>query len=589
MDQVDEVKSKVDIVEVISAYIPLKKAGRNLSGLCPFHGEKTPSFMVSPERQVFKCFGCGEGGDVISFLEKIEGWEFREALEELAKRAGVKLKSFAGKGESKQKEKILEINKVAAKFFSYVLLKHKSGEVAREYLRGRGIHQDIWVKFGLGYAPDSWDKTLSVLKKKGFSNSDVAASGLVVSRQGSDGGYYDRFRGRLMFPIFDTRGNVVGFSGRVIVGDEKSAKYVNSPETPVFSKGSVLFGYFQTKDFIREKNEVILVEGEFDMLSLFQAGFKNVVASKGTALTENQVKLLGRSAETVVLCFDSDFAGDKAARRGIEMLDGAGMLVRVIRLGSFGDPDEFVHKDTDGFKKALKNASNFYDFLIESATSRFDPSTVYGKKKIGQELFGVIERISDDVVRAHYIGRLSQVLGVESSLITRNITNKTTTFENTEKDDLSVASGAGRSERYFLAMFLMGETLNLDFFKILAPADFADGVCSAFWKGARDIIVDSKLKSKRKFLEKLPDRFKTFVDSLYLLEVGAEFLDDRERAGEMVDVARRIKNLSIKKKLKDITEMMKIAEGRGDWDEVVKLSKKFNDLSQNLKEGVVNA
>lgn len=585
MDQVEEVKSKTDIVDVVSTYVPLKKAGRNLSGLCPFHGEKTPSFMVSPERQVFKCFGCGEGGDVISFLEKIEGWEFREALEELAKRAGIKLKSLGGNRQNKQKDKILEINKTAAKFFSYLLLEHKSGEAVRNYLKNRGIKKSIWVKFGLGFAPDSWDSTLSMLKKKGFTGSDIVASGLVVSRQGKESGFYDRFRGRLMFPIFDSRGNVLGFSGRTIAGDEKGAKYINSPETGVFSKGSVLFGYFQTKDAIRDKNEAILVEGEFDMLSLYQAGFKNVVASKGTALTEAQVKILARSGEGVILCFDSDLAGDKAARRGIEMLEASGLIIKTVKLQKYKDPDEFAQRDPEGFGKALKNASNFYDFLIDSAALRYDSSTVYGKKKIGQEILPVLSKISDDVVKAHYLGKVSQLLGVDSNLLAQNIEAKNTNINVSE-----LASGQKRLdersklEHYFLALYLIGDSTNSDFFKILEAGDFSDSESRQFWKSLHDIITSSKSLSKRKLLESLPRGFKDFVDSLYLLEVDAEFLDAEERAVEMLKVAERIKKLSVKNRLVEMSSKIKEAENNGDWKTVSILTKRFGELSQTLKK-----
>lgn len=587
MDQVDEVKSKIDIVEVISSYVGLKKAGRNFSGLCPFHTEKTPSFIVTPDRQVFKCFGCGEGGDVFTFLEKIENWDFRETLEELAKRAGVKLKSFGRTESGGEKEKLLTINKTAAKFFNYILLKHKLGEEAREYLKKRGVSVEMWVKFGLGYSPDSWDKTLSALKKKGFAEGDIAASGLVVSREGRNRGYYDRFRGRLMFPIMDVRGNVLGFSGRVIGKDATGAKYVNSPETSVFNKGSVLFGFFQTRDFIRDKNEAILVEGEFDMISLFEAGFKNVVASKGTALTEAQVKILGRTCETVAVCFDTDVAGDKAARRGIEMLDGAGLIVKVITLGEYHDPDEFVRGDKAGFGLAARNAVNFYDFLIESAKSRFDANSVYGKKKIGAELLPVVSKIADQVIRAHYLGLLAGILGVEPSLIysdkgdNLNQAEVVEQTKNTSKnDDL---------ETFFLALLVLDDKIDGSLFGLLKPEDFETVRCRAFWKAIRDIIGDSKFKSKRKVLETLPESFKSFVDDLYLHNLDREYLDDDLRKQEVLELAVRIREKSLKLQLGTLSHALHEAEGVENWTEVDRLSRKFDSLSKMLKKEVADA
>src|SRR3989344_4137557 len=423
MDQKDEVKSKVDIVELVSSYIPLKKAGRNFSGLCPFHSEKTPSFMVSAERQVFKCFGCGEFGDVFTFLEKIEGWDFRDALEELAKRVGVKLKKFAPTGQTQVKEKLIEINKLTARFYSHLLTKHPIGEPARKYLNKRGIKPPMWEKFSLGFAPDSWDKTVEFLKSRKVRVEDIAQAGLIIDGKR---GFYDRFRGRIMFPLKDSRGTVLGFAGRVIETSDKGhvtsdtrqeAKYINSPETPIFNKGSLLFGLDAARSAIREKNEAVLVEGEFDVLSAHASGIANVVASKGTALTDKQVATISHICENVALCLDADIAGDAASRRGIELLDFVGLNIKVVNLGKFKDPDEYVRADAAGFMKAISIASNIYDYLIDSATARFDPATPSGKKAIGREILPRLAKITDDLVRAHYIEKLSRVLDLDVSLV----------------------------------------------------------------------------------------------------------------------------------------------------------------------------
>lgn len=592
MDDAEIVKSKVDIVEVISSYVPLKKAGRNMSGLCPFHTEKTPSFMVSVERQAFKCFGCGEGGDVFTFLEKVEGWDFRETLEELAKRAGVKLKAFEPTEAGKLKETILSINKAAAKFYSYILLSHKTGESARKYLLGRGIGESIWAKFGLGYSPLSWDKTLSFLGRKGFGGGDIAASGLVVGRAGADHGYYDRFRGRLMFPLIDARGSVVGFSGRVINGEGKEAKYVNSPQTPVFSKGSMLFGFNVTRDEIRDKNESVLVEGEFDLLSLYQAGVKNVVASKGTALTEKQVGILSRACENVAICFDTDLAGDKAARRGIEMLDTAGMIVKVVGLGKYHDPDEFAQKDGAKLKDAIFKASNIYDFLIESAVRRFDANSVEGKKKIGREVLPILAKISDDVVRSHYIGKLAKILDIEATLIMDSAKRGRDLEVEVDKSVVHTAGGqVGKTglEQYFLALFICGEEVNADFFKILDNVDFEGDMCRALWGKLRVIIGGSKTRVAKKVVGVLPTSFKTFVDELYLMDIGSEFLDREERVQELLKLAARIKKTSLKRQIYNVSTLLKKAERLNDLEQVKVLSVKFNELSKVLKQGVVNA
>ena len=586
--QVDEVKSKVDIIEIISTYVPLKKAGRNFSGLCPFHGEKTPSFMVSPDRQVYKCFGCGESGDVFSFLEKIEGWDFREALEELSKKAGVKLKTFTPTAAGRQKEKLIEINTLASKFYSYILNKHKLGLAGREYLKKRKIDEIIWKKFGVGFAPEGWESTLNFLTKRGFNGGDVAAAGLVVAREGRDKSFYDRFRGRLVFPLRDTRGATLGFSGRVVSESERGPKYVNSPETAIFNKGSLLFGLDVTRDAIREKKEVLLVEGEFDVLSSYQAGVLNVVASKGTALTDRQVGLLSRLCESVVLSFDTDLAGDKASRRGIEMLDSVGLSVKVLSLGKFKDPDEFAVSDPAGFKKAISEALNIFDFYINSAASRYDIKTADGKKKIGAEILPILSKISDDLVRAHYISKLASVLELDVSLILEAVNKRVNVNVSSSE---TVAKGEDKEmfvEKYFLALLLSGESVERALFEKLGESDFEDGDCRALWKAMRVIISDPKARNVRGLTDRLPSNFESFLDNLYLIEIDSELLDPETRLVELERLVLRIKQKSIKRQMGDISFKMKDAEEKANEKELKKLVLKFNELSNTLK-GLRNA
>jgi DNA primase len=608
MDQKDEVKSKVDIVELISSYIPLKRAGRNFSGLCPFHGEKTPSFMVSAERQVFKCFGCGEGGDAFTFLEKMEGWDFREALEELAKKVGVKLTSFAPSGKTREREKLIEINKLVSKFYSYLLNEHKAGERARKYLKDRGISQETWKKFNVGYAPEAWENTFEFLTKRKFEVSDIANSGLVISRNSSNGSFYDRFRNRLIFPLFDDRGNVLGFSGRVIDDEvrsknleirtekleaRKEPKYLNSPETPIFNKGSLLFGLNVTKSAIRDKNETLLVEGEFDVMSAYQVGIQNVVASKGTALTDKQIALIARLCAGVSLCFDGDIAGDAAMRRGIELLDVSGVNVKVVFLGSYKDPDEFCQKDPTGFKKAIVSSLNIYDFFIDSAINRHNPQTAEGKKKIGQEILPILAKITDDLMRAHYIDKLAKNLNLDSSLIESAVEKRSKGQANVNLDAAAdftnLATSKVNMEEYFLALFLEQEKVEHEFYNLLLPSDFASEDAGSFWKWLRDIIGDSKNASLKKVISTLPSNFSQFVDNLYLINTGPSFSDKEIWAAEILKVSARIRESSLKKKLSDISKNIKMAENTQDTNEVSKLTKKFDTLSKELRKGDLNA
>lgn len=591
MDQVAEVKSKVDLVEVISSYLPLKKAGRNFAGLCPFHSEKTPSFMISPERQVFKCFGCGEAGDVYTFLMKTEGWDFREALEELAKRAGVKLKDFAPTAQLRTKETIISVCILAAKFYNYLLLSHPTGEKARKYLLSRGIKRDLWEKFSLGYSPEGWEKTLQFLTKRKFSISDLSIAGLVVSRNtgGSSRGFYDRFRDRLMFPLKDSRGTILGFSGRVIVeGATRDPKYTNSPETAVFNKGSILFGFDITRAAIRDKNEAVLVEGEFDLLSSYQIGVENVVASKGTALTSQQVALLSRACESVVLCYDSDLAGDAAARRGIELLDLAGTSVKVGRLGKHKDPDELAQKEPQGLKKAIAEAVNIYDYFIDSARLRYNPATVDGKKKIGREILPILSKISDEIVRAYYVERLASVLDLDVNLVAASVNKKAQEIEVSGYETSDSTKNALSSEEYFLALFISQDEILTPAAFDLAPRDFEKSQARDFWQWISDIIKASKSKSAgalslKKILKKLPATLSQFVDDLYLVNISPLFSERELWAEELSKVAGRIKVASWRRRLVKISKAIGQAQKQADNNLVLRLTKQFDQVSKYLE------
>lgn len=592
MDDVENIKSKIDIVEVVSSYLPLKKTGRNFAGLCPFHSEKTPSFMVSAERQAFKCFGCSESGDVFTFLEKIEGWDFRETLEELAKRAGVNLAVYKPSAKSQAREKILEINKLTAQFYSYLLNKHAIGVKAREYLKNRGIKNATWQEFNVGYAPGGWDKTLNFLVKRKFPLAEIAESGMIVakSNQSKDQrSYYDRFRDRLIFPLKDSRGVVTGFSARVIDEEVKDQpKYINSPETPVYNKGSLLYGLDLAKSEILKKNELILVEGEFDVLRLFQTGVKNVVATKGTALTDKQVAQIGRLVENVTLCFDTDVAGDAASRRGIELLDLAGVNIKLVTSSKYKDPDEFARENPVAFKKALSEAINIYDYLINSSAKRFDAQTVEGKKKIGKEILPTIAKISDDLVKAVYIEKLAKVLNLETSLVADAVNKRQSIDVFLKPQDSSGDSQTSKQdsglEYYFLALFIFRDELEKGLLSLLAPDDFVNAESRAFWNFLRAIMKDFKTPSFSKIKAKVPKDLTKFLDSLYFIEVAQDFSDKELWAAEIVKIAHRIKMQSFKMKLSEISDAIKLAQREDNEKKVIKLSKKFDELSKNLKK-----
>ena len=365
-DQIEEVKNKTDIVSLISEYIEVKKAGRNYKANCPFHGEKTPSFMISPELQMYKCFGCSKSGDVFTFLEEHEGMEFGEALKYLAEKVGVKL-TFVKQNETSEKEKIIEINKSTLNFYNYALTNHPNSKKVLEYLtKDRGLTQDIIKKFNIGYAPEEYDALSKYLVgKKKHNSKDLQLSGLLVGRG------TDRFRGRVIFPLFDHKGSAVGFAGRILPWQKQDmAKYINSPETPAYHKSKILFGLNITKSEIRNSDFAVIVEGELDMISSYAAGIRNVVAIKGSALTEDQIRLVGRFCKKIVLCLDSDFAGDEAAKRGAVMAVNMGFEVKVASLKSYKDPDEIARKDpTEKGLRMILNYGHTFGHAIERLSS----------------------------------------------------------------------------------------------------------------------------------------------------------------------------------------------------------------------------
>src|SRR4030042_4490507 len=411
-NQIDEVKNKTDIVGLIGEYTPLKKAGRNYKALCPFHSEKTPSFMVSPDRQIFKCFGCGEGGDAFAFYKRIEGVEFGEALKTLSIRAGILLKEYKPTKQEQQKELIFKLHDLASQLYHYLLTKHPSGKKAMEYLKSRGIKPKAISDFRLGYAPDRRDTLLKYLKKKEYSIQDAVNAGLLLVSGSTP---IDRFRGRIMFPIFDSQNRVIAFSGRGLGNIEP--KYMNSPDTPIFSKSRALYGINLAKSEIKKEKNAILVEGNLDVISSSQVGVGNVVAPLGTALTLPQIEMIKRWTETILFAFDRDLAGDIAAKRAIELSVNEGMNVRAIQLSEGKDPDESIRKNPLTWKKGVKEATPIHDYFIESAIRKYGSSGSEEKKRVASEVLPEIAKINDVIIKAHYTQILGSKLAIDEDII----------------------------------------------------------------------------------------------------------------------------------------------------------------------------
>ncbi len=411
---IEQVRDRADIVEIISGYITLKKAGSNFKALCPFHHEKTSSFMVSPQKQIFHCFGCGEGGNVFSFLMKQERMTFPETVEFLAERLGITIPQPPLLGFAKQSrgggQEIYEVNSLAASYYHDFLIRSPVDAPVQQYLRKRGVSAEIIKKFQLGFSPDQWEGLIAFAKSNGVSTAALARGGLVLQREG--GGYYDRFRNRLMFPIFDLRDRVVGFGGRVLT-EEGTPKYLNSPETEIYQKGRQLYGLSWVKESIKEKDAVLLVEGYMDLIALYQAGIEFVVASCGTALTVEQIRVLKRFTHRVIVVYDGDQAGQMASLRGLDLLLEEGCQVRLMDLPQGKDPDDFVrHEGAGAFRQKMQQAKDLLEYKLGLLLREKDIRDPHQKAQVAKEMLATIRRLPSPVLRGEYLKQLAEKIHV---------------------------------------------------------------------------------------------------------------------------------------------------------------------------------
>lgn len=437
MSQINQVKDAINIIDIIGQYLDLKRSGTSYKGLCPFHGESSPSFFVSEQMQRYKCFGCQETGDVFTFLEKHEGLTFYEALEHLAEKAGITLEKTTRSSEDEERREILDVLTLTSAYYHFLLMEHKAGLAARTYLKDRGTANDSLKLFQIGYSLDSWDGLIKYLHgKKKYSISILEKAGLII--KGRNGRYYDRFRGRVMFPLKDHRGRVVGFSGRLLDSTAKEAKYINSPETLVYHKSQMLYGYSELLQFIRKENAIVLVEGEFDVISSAQAHINHVAAIKGSSLTADHVKLLQRTVGTIILSLDTDSAGVKATKRAIETIkqvsalnagqtgSGAQLDLRVALLPEGKDPDDLAKVNPKAWREAIKQPISAYEFLIQAAAKEHGTETAEGKRNIMVEIAPLIAGITHAVERDFYIKRLAELLDVSATVIQTDVTRTST-------------------------------------------------------------------------------------------------------------------------------------------------------------------
>jgi DNA primase len=458
----ERIRAASDIVDVIGSYVPLKRAGANFVALCPFHKEKSPSFNVNSHRQIFHCFGCHKGGDVFTFVKEYENITFPEAVKRLADRAKIPLEyeqTPAGQQTRHLKDQLLQIHEQLTQRWQNALANDAAGQIARDYLAQRGVSAEAVKLFRIGYAPDLWDDTVNWAKSKGHELPIVEQAGLIIRKEGGEN-YYDRFRGRLMFPICDEQGRVIGFSGRVLSGDEKTAKYVNSPETPIFTKSKVFFGLDKSKRAVLDAGYAIICEGQLDLIACFMAGVQNIVAPQGTAFTADHARIIKRYVDEVVLCFDSDEAGQNAAVRSLDHLLESGLAVRVAVVPAPHDPDSFIKANGgEAFRKLVESADGFFDYYLNRLCATNDTATDKGWLAVLRGMAEAVHKTGNGVLVDKYAQKTALRLGVSPEAVRaefKKTSRAKTAPAGNEAEPPAVESEALRpSEREFWLLRLL--------------------------------------------------------------------------------------------------------------------------------------
>lgn len=596
-DQIQEIKDKLNIVTIIQRYVPsLKRTGRNHFGLCPFHKEKSPSFSVNSEMGLYKCFGCGEGGDVINFLQKIEGLDFPKALELAAQKAGVTIKrkySPVDKTKQIEKERILEANHLASEYFHYVLFKHESGKTALEYAKQRKLGDEVLKKFIIGYAPKGYDNLKRFLMKKGFTETELLRWGLLAEKNGKT---YDKFRERLMFTIFDHQGDTVGFSGRLIDPKGLGPKYLNSPETLVYKKSKIVYGLFQAKESIRKDKYVVLVEGNVDILTSHQASVENIVAPLGTALTVEQLALIKRYASTVYFALDTDTAGQKALVRALPMIEQLQMQAMVLELGEFQDVDDLIVHGGD-WKSVLKNPSEVVPYFMKNLKDKYNFKKSLEKNTYTRTILNLIAGINDKLLQSEYLKKLETVVSIDMKLLAQEM-SKIVKANQSKDDNFKVMQGDMKNRtqemvdmlgnanvsgltdvfggkiknvdfltRYLLAVISAHKNFQAEIKNFIKPEELPSSLHQNLFKGIWDV----------KFAKELSTVEQTIFADINLMQVP-EFEEWHDLSRELYQIQKRITEEQIKNEL----ELLKLQQDKNLTNEqqLNKLKELTNRLSK---------
>jgi len=569
MNELEEIKNKVDIVEYIGKYVPLKQSGRNFKGCCPFHNEKTASFMVSPEKQIFHCFGCGKGGDIFTFTEEIEGVDFPTALREMAEKAGVKLPERGGV-RREPTDRLFEINEQACDLYEKELWKESNKKVLK-YLLDRGMEEKTIKTFRLGFAPQSGDIVIKELGSLGYANDDLLKAGIVKERNGR---ILDQFFNRITFPITNAGGRVVGFTARVL--DDSLPKYVNTPETAIYHKSQILFGFDKAKEQIRKQNHVIVVEGQMDAIFSHQAGVKNVVASSGTALTEAHLDLIKRFTKNIKMSFDVDMAGQNATKRAIELAWERDFNIKVITVPEGKDPADLVKSDPKKWVEACRKAKYVVDYIFDSTFNKYNITNILDKKQATRELLATIKKLPDPVERDHYLTLLATKIGVSSTALeaalakVKNVVPKVA--GPTNQKEAGTKALAQTREEYTLSMLLVAPKYYEFFFNKLEQDDFSDEKVRGLVLSLQNYCEKNKSLDVAKWQKSLESAEANYISQLQLMTEN-EFADADEEtlSEELFYAVTRLKREAIEKEKKSLGERMAIAQRDMDQKQVHQL------------------
>ncbi len=556
MSQIEEIKNRLDIVDVIGGYIKLKKTGANYSAPCPFHSEKSPSFFVSPSKQIWHCFGeCGIGGDIFKFVMKIEGVEFKEALKILADRAGIKLKK-ENKEISDKKERIYQILSMASSFF-IKQMESLEGKKAKDYLIKRGLREETIKKWKIGYAPLVWRGLSDFLISKGYKREEIESSGLALTNKDK---FYDRFRGRIIFPVLDNNSRVRGFGGRAF-SEKDSAKYINSPSTIVYDKSQTLYGLNNASLEIRKKDYCILTEGYMDVIMVSQAGFENVVSASGTSFTPFQLKIIKRHTNKLYMAFDMDSAGSSATRRAIEMAQEEDFDVKIIVMEEGSDPADIAGESPSKWKKMVDEAISVHDFYFKKALLHFDKDTIEGKKGISKEILPVIKKIPNKIEQGLWIKTLSRILEIREDLIIEELSKVKNDNYQEEKKEVKKEK---KERKEIIEDYLL--------FLLFKRKDLVN-----FVREEDLIFFNEETVNVIKEIKNNPEKIRIENDKINAILLKSELEKEEEGIDKEIQRAlREIKKDCYKKKLEEITFMIREKEREGK--DIEELKEKFNNL-----------